>query len=68
MDPNQYSYNAIHELGYSHGYAMGRNAKQLIINDKLMVELLAQSTTAIMAYKSGYDNGFRAGLLDGNRS
>lgn len=68
MDPNQYSYNAIYDLGYNHGYAMGRNAKQMIINDKLMVELLAQSTTAIMAYKSGYDNGFRSGLLDGDRS
>lgn len=68
MDPNQYSYNAIYDLGYNHGYAMGRNAKQMIINDKLMIELLAQSTTAIMAYKSGYDNGFRSGLLDGDRS
>lgn len=62
-----YTYNDFYELGHSHGWAMGRWAKQIIISDDVIKEMLKTKTMAITAYKNGYDDGFKSGVLNADR-
>lgn len=62
-----YTYNDFYELGHSHGWAMGKNGRQLIIDDDKITHQLATKTMAIVAYKNGFDEGFKMGVLNAER-
>lgn len=63
---SKYTYNHFYEAGYNSGWAIGKNGKQFLLEQD-MLDCLAVSVMAIVAYKKGYDEGFKLGILNGER-
>lgn len=61
-----FTLDEIREIGYSHGWSFGKYTEQTTLDDELK-EILDNSKQGILAYQSGFDDGFKAGVAESPR-